>query len=290
MIEYNLAWILPYVRQSIPGLKDIFKFDEFADGVFALLEMQQTPTIGKQPTHTGRTYNEAVVHRDIKFAIVEAFYYCEQNRFILRQPPSHGSYFNRPSFAVSGDECVITARGREWAAGGEPLPEDYNGYMNGLSKLVPNMDKVITQYVAEGLSSFVRDRYFAAAVMIGAASEKAVYLLADSMLASFKDAAQEAKLKKLLDKRSLNALFTFVEKTILDAHAADIIPYALMEGTSRHLMSLVESIRVQRNDAVHPMNAQVSADSVRLSFGAFPHALEKVEALRAWFAANPKSI
>lgn len=55
-------------------------------------------------------------------------------------------------------------------------------------------------------------------------------------------------------------------------------------------MSLIEAIRVQKNDAVHPQNAKVTLDSVRLSYQAFPHAVEKLDALRQWFLANPKSI
>jgi hypothetical protein len=65
-------------------------------------------------------------------------------------------------------------------------------------------------------------------------------------------------------------------------------PYELRSVTTEAF--LIEAIKMQRNDAMHPMNAAVSADSVRLSFHAFPHALEKLEALRAWFLANPKSI
>jgi hypothetical protein len=55
-------------------------------------------------------------------------------------------------------------------------------------------------------------------------------------------------------------------------------------------MSLYEAVRVQRNDAVHPMNAIVSEDSVRLLLQSFPYALSKSEELRAWCAANPGSL
>jgi len=112
-------------------------------------------------------------------------------------------------------------------------------------------------------------------------------------------AAQPRILAALLDamvsalsriETTLNSLFRFVEKIVADAESARLIPYDVTEGSTRYLVSLIESIRVQRNDAVHPMNAQVSGNSVRLSFGSFPHALEKQEALRAWFLGNPKSI
>jgi hypothetical protein len=62
------------------------------------------------------------------------------------------------------------------------------------------------------------------------------------------------------------------------------------EGALTHLSSLFEAIRVQRNDAVHPSTGAVEEDSVRLSYEAFPHAIKKAEALRAWFDENPASV
>jgi hypothetical protein len=65
---------------------------------------------------------------------------------------------------------------------------------------------------------------------------------------------------------------------------------SVFRGSQFHLMSLFESIRVQRNDAVHPKTADVNEESVRLSYDAFPKALQKAEALRMWFDANPSTV
>jgi len=200
-----------------------------------------------------------------------------------------GAPTNTQGFPNPG-RFYLTARGIAWAASTEAMPEDFNGYMQLLRKLVPNLDPVIEQYVSEGLSSFVRGTYFAAAVMIGAASEKMIYLLAESMLDALGDASQHKKLKELLEGRSLKQLFRFVDKHIAEALKNKIIPYDVAESASPHITSLIEAIRVQRNDAVHPQNAKVTADSVRLSYQAFPHALEKLEGLRGWFLKNPKSV
>ena len=126
--------------------------------------------------------------------------------------------------------------------------------------------------------------------MLGAASEKALYLLAEAMLGALKDVNKHKKLKSLLDRRKLLELLEYVRDTIQIASNAKALPYSDHEGTATHLMSLYEAIRVQRNDAVHPMNASVSADSVRLLIQSFPYSLSKTEELRAWFAANPSSI
>ena len=101
---------------------------------------------------------------------------------------------------------------------------------------------------------------------------------------------KQETLKKRLGERKLDRLFSFIERVMIDCHSQDVIPYDVMEGTTRHLISLIEYIKVQRNDAVHPMTFQVSADSVRFSLNAFRLTFKKVEALRHWCLSHPSSL
>jgi hypothetical protein len=283
---YTLGWILPFVRESLRG-RGNFSYDNFVWGLWPVLEKAGVPGIEKTPperSFSGQPYVYGEAPHDLRHATTEAFYYLFHNGFTIPEPPP-----NLPGHP-SEVRYYLTPRGLAWAEGIEPLPEDVAGYMRVLRNLVATLDSVIEQYTQEGLSAFERQTYFAAAVMIGAAAEKAVYLLADSMLNVFTDVTRKQRLQKLIERRRLNDLFDAVERTIHDAYVAKALPYPIFDGAVAHLMSLFEAIRVQRNDAVHPMNAVVSANSVRLSFSAFPHALEKLEALRVWFAANPGSI
>jgi hypothetical protein len=163
--EYNLAWILPYVRESLRGRGNM-SFDGFVDGVFQVLERLGTPTIAKTPIHqgyTGRAYNFDAAHMDIRNAVTEAFYYLEQNRFTLRPPPTNSTAF------LPHGQFQITKRGQEWANSVESLPEDYNGYMKQFGA---STDVVVREYISEALQTFMHGTYFASAVMLGAASEK----------------------------------------------------------------------------------------------------------------------
>jgi hypothetical protein len=126
--------------------------------------------------------------------------------------------------------------------------------------------------------------------MLGAASEKAIYLLADSMLGAIINLNKRGNLQSTLDGRSLLTLLNLVKSTIEAAAKAKTLPYPQFESSTTHLMSMFEAIRVQRNNAVHPMNALVSEDSVRLLVQSFPYSFGKSEELRAWFNANPNSI
>lgn len=283
--DYALAWILPLVRQSLRVVSN-FSFDNFVTIVWDELERIGVPGVARIPldrSYTGQKYDYSSAPQDLKIATTEAFYYLLYNGFTVPEPPR-----DLPANPHHQVRYMLTKRGVTWVAGVDPLPEDIDGYMKLLLKLVPKLDDVIGQYIREGVSAFDRRTLFAAAVMVGAASEKAIYLLADSMLGAIKDPGRHQKFKKLIEYRKLSEFFDFMEDALKDAK--QIIPYPVHDGCVTYLMSLFDAIRVQRNDAVHPMNATVSEDSIRLSFQAFPYALQKSEALREWFQTNPKSI
>ena len=218
---------------------------------------------------------------DLRLAAIEAFAYLEHNRYILRPPPTNVAAL------LTHTQNTITQRGQEWANNVEPLPEDCKGYMKQFDS---GVDEVVRQYVSEALNTYIRGTYFASAVMLGAAAEAAIYNLADALVPAIQDATKQATLKKRIAERGFERLFSFIEKTVTAGHESGVIPYEVTEETTRHLLSLFEYIKVQRNDAVHPKNFQVSPDAVRFTLYAFPMAFEKVEALRQWCLAHPGSI
>jgi hypothetical protein len=283
--DYTLSWILPFVRDALKEASN-FTFDEFADAVWRILDNAGNTGVHQYSPNqmglSGNIYNFEQSPHELRVAFTEALYYLISSGFIMPGVHTHVRGFPQQG------RFYRTDRGAAWAAGGEPLPEDVDGYMKLLRRLVPKLDRVIEQYVIEGLRSYERGTLFASAVMIGAASEKGIYLLAESMRQAFKDPKQTATLEKLINGRGLNALFTFIQETL--NKSSKVIPYGVTEGASAHLLSLMEAIRVQRNDAVHPQNARVSANLVRLSYQAFPHAIEMLENLREWLVANPNSI
>lgn len=284
---YTLSWILPFVRQALTGVSN-FEYRNYVQQLWPHLEKAQVPGIVRTPPDQiyppGQVFRYDQAPHELQVLTTEAFFYLFHHGYITPAPPD--GTLNHPHF----NRYHVTKSGWEWFNGAEPFPEEADGYMSFLRQRVPNMDAVIEQYVVEALTAFERQAYFAAAVMLGAASEKALYLLAESMLGALINARKREKLQLTLDRRKLSELFELVRDSIQDASRAKVLPYAQFEGSATHLMSLFEAIRVQRNDAVHPMNATVSADSVRLLMQSFPYSFSKSEELREWLTANPKSI
>ena len=134
-----------------------------------------------------------------------------------------------------------------WASGARKL---YDGY---LKQFDASTDPVVRQYISEALNTYICGTYFASAVMLGAASEKAIYMLADDLVPAIQDAEKQGTLRNRIGDRKLDRLFKSIETTVNAGHQNKPIPYEVMEGTTRHLFSLFEYIKVQRNDAIHPL-------------------------------------
>jgi hypothetical protein len=276
---------MPFVRDAL-RVTNNFSYENFVAAVWTELEKVRAVGVVKTPPDRAyllQKYDYSQASQQLKAATCEVFYYLLYNGFTTQEPPR--DLPANPNHAV---RYMLTQRGVAWTQGTAPLPEDMEGYMRFVLSALPNLDDVIAQYIREGLSAFDRKTFFAAAVMVGAAAEKAVYLLADSILEAIKDPAREQKFRKLIEQRRLSAMFDSIEEIVKSAN--QIIPYPIYDGSVSQLMSLFEAIRVQRNDAVHPMNATVSPDSIRLTFQAFPYALQKSESLREWFQSHPQSV
>jgi hypothetical protein len=277
--DYSLSSLLPFARAAIRESSN-FNIEQFADALFTELASVGVHGVVKEPM--GRLkfkYSEMVVPPALKYGTIEVLFHLVHRGFVLPEPQSFPTAFDDMRYWK-------TAKGAAWAEGGEPLPEDVEGYMRHLLGLVPALDPIITEYIREGLSSFHRDMFFSASVMLGAASEKEIHLLAQSLVGALKDAKAQSNLTKVLDGRSLYQLLKAIEGHVVSCARLR----GVFDGAHIHLLSLFESIRKQRNDAVHPGTASVDEDSVRLAYDSFPKAVEKAEALRVWFAGNSRTV
>jgi hypothetical protein len=112
------------------------------------------------------------------------------------------------------------------------------------------------------------------------------YLLAQSLAGASASPADQTQLKEILDRRALFKLLNEIE----EHWGRCKNPRDLFDRAQRHMLSRFESIRVQRNEAVHPNSAKVSEGSVRQAYAAFPMALRRAEQIREWFDKNPGAI
>jgi len=181
----------------------------------------------------------------------------------------------------------LTKFGHDYISQSAPHYYDPQGYMDFLRNIVQNLDPVIEQYIFESLNCYRQQLLFASSVMIGAAAEKAILLLLQAITDSMSDPNKKRKTAQLLEeRRSLPDMFKTIRETLNPLIKAKTIPYPVHQGCTEHLVSLFEMIRVQRNDAIHPITGQVDRSKVFLSLQTIPTALESVYKLIEWFENN----
>jgi hypothetical protein len=273
--QFDLGLVLNFVRPSLRGVAGINYYNAVDETLGRMADAQIIAMPASAQTfglHQSMRGDEPVY-----VLIVEAFHYLLHNGFIIRAPA-------KPNFPNQGNQFLVTERGRDWAAGNEPIPEDASRYLKVLESLIPNLDPIIRQYVEESLVAYQRQAYFASAVMIGAACEKAIYLLSDSLMISIQALSEKKKLAEAMQYRSITRLFEAI-RDVLKAKSKKI-PYNVMDGAEQHLLSFFDSVRVQRNEAVHPNAALVTPSKVQLTLSAFPHACQKAYELIDWLRAN----
>lgn len=282
--------MLPFARAALKNcerLRQDFSTEDFAEGLFLELEKVGVEGVvrGGFPASTRTKFNYGGPHfpEGLRRAVSEVLWHLIHHGFIL---PNWRDF---PS--IAGTQYWMTERGKQWANGADPMPEDVAGYVRHLDALTPKLDPIIKQYVAEGLGSFHREQYFSAAVMLGAASEKEIYLLGDSMVSALQSAQHQKDLSALLGNRSLYRLLTFIGERLRGiSSTVRKSSNGLFDGAETHLASLFESIRAQRNDAVHPNTGTVNERSVRMAYDSFPAAVLKAEELREWCGKNPNTL
>jgi hypothetical protein len=110
---------------------------------------------------------------------------------------------------------TITNYGKNWLKNKkEPIPENADNYLEYMKSSIINIDEIVIQYINEALKTF-NDRYiFASAVMIGAAAEKIIYLLAEKIKDLPLNSILKNKIKDALELRRLKSLLDSVSEAI----------------------------------------------------------------------------
>ena len=202
---------------------------------------------------------------------------------IIRTVPDSTNFYTMSGIL---NNYKLTEYGKKWiSTDKEPIPEDINGYIKYLTNEIKNIDKIIIQYLSEALNTFHERHFFASAVMLGAASEKLIYLLAEAMKNSSAHSGLKDKISKLLEDRKLFTLFNKIFNELERLKKRDI-PYNIHEESIDQLRSLFGAIRIQRNEAVHPIAEKIAEDQLRLLLLSFPHVCKRVYKLLNWLKQN----
>jgi len=180
----------------------------------------------------------------------------------------------------------LTEYGKGAVAKGKPQPYDPDGFLKEFDRQIPAADQVARDYLVEAVRAFNANCPRAAAVLIGAASEKAVLLLHEEFAKQIVDPAKRKKFDKDSDgpiSRKYGALKQRLDLMV----AATKLSWELSETIRSELPSGFELIRRCRNSAGHPeMGGAADEDTIFLNLRTFIEYARRVHALITYFQTN----
>jgi hypothetical protein len=261
------ALLLDYLKTHQSG--------QYQNVVLGVIELaQQKQLLGESPTQSERTDAYELVRQHLWALLAQGVIVFGVDH---RNP-------NWPWYRLTGHgEAVVDGTGAQ--------PYDPTGFMAEFRSANPRADAVIVDYLDEALRAFVHNCPKSAAVMVGAASEKAVLLLHEAFGAAITDATQRTKFEK-----ESQANWTISHKYGVLKDRLDKMVAAKKFASNRELRDSIDvdipglfnQARRQRNTAGHPeIVANVSPDSVFLTLRVMTEYIRQVQALIDYFVANP---
>ena len=176
--------------------------------------------------------------------------------------------------------CHFTGLGERLMEGAQRDPGNPAGYLAHLHASA-ELSPVALSYLTEGLDCYVGGLYKAAAVMVGAASERLVLDVRERLIermAQRKEDATDA-LRDWRIKRVLDGL-----KSYFDQHKKTF-GQELRDAYEAYWPAFTQQIRAARNEAGHPTNMDpLTPDAVHAAFLVFPEVAKVVTGLNAWIA------
>jgi len=161
-------------------------------------------------------------------------------------------------------------------------PDNSGDYLERLAAGAPDANPIFLQYAREAVTSYNSRCYLASAVMLGVASEAAFLEMARSF-GNWLPKAQRQKFLEIIENPRTNYITKFVEfRKRIEPLKSDI-PDELSDGMSLWLDSILDLLRIYRNEAGHPTRKQLARDDAFINLQMFARYLQKLYALKAFF-------
>jgi hypothetical protein len=167
----------------------------------------------------------------------------------------------------------------------EVNPDNAGEYLSRLQRTVPNVSQVIMQYAREAVVAYTSRCYLASAVMIGGASE-AAFLETPNSFGTWLPSGQNQKFLEIINNSRANFITKFIEFRKRIEPLKSQLPDEMSDGMSLTLDSVLDLLRINRNDAGHPTGKIINRDDAFINLQMFIRYLQKLYQLKDYFDLN----
>ena len=178
---------------------------------------------------------------------------------------------------------VLTHRGHVVAkTGDEYQPDDPDSYLVRLRERIPRVDDLVMLYCEEALKAYAAACYLSSSVMLGVASERAFQILGESFGLWLSEREGEA-FRKFFENPRQTYVAKFAEfRKRLEPHKPELPP-GLADNLSLTLDSVLDLLRVNRNESGHPTGRRMDAGDSYINLQMFARYLERLYQLHEFF-------
>lgn len=178
---------------------------------------------------------------------------------------------------------TLTEYGRMVVANKDPVPHDPDSFLVHIKRVAPNLDEVALFYLAEGLECFQRGTYTASVVMLGVASEKLIFDLAESVQNAL-TGNESDNLLRVIEIGRISRIYEETMKRL--SPRINKLPTSMSDGLESQIDGVFTTIRTHRNQAGHPSGNLVDRLTALGLYSSFPFYCGRVSELIGHINAN----
>jgi hypothetical protein len=199
------------------------------------------------------------------------------------------AYIDFSQSAVENWTLHLTRSGIAAASDEEGNPDNVEQYLSRLKSSIPTVSKIVIEYARESVISYNNRCYLASAVMLGVSSEAAFQEMAMSFCNWLQDGKEKEKLSEILTNSKQNYISKFGEfRKRVEKYKPDL-PQDISDGMSLSFDSILDLLRIFRNEAGHPTGKKYTRDDAFINLQMFLRYLQKMYALKEYFDFKSKA-
>ena len=168
------------------------------------------------------------------------------------------------------------------------IPADIDQIPLLILRNIPDIHDVIIKYLSEAITCLHTNACLAATIMIGCASEKAIYLLMESFIDNIENPRNKEAFFKRYDKyRDISKKYEVFEASFKSYHPKPVDPRINGVGFDTAVRDMFQYCRKERNDVGHPKTIpNLTPELVMMPLRHFPIYLQCIYALMAHFSTH----
>ena len=195
-------------------------------------------------------------------------------------------YIDMQQSAPENWQWGLTDSGRASLSDQQINPDDTAGYLARLKAMTPEISEITLMYSEEAVRSYISRCYLASATMLGVASEAAFLEMAEAF-GNWLPKSPGEKFLTIIQNPKQNYIAKFTEFRKRVETIKPKLPGELADGMALTMDSLLDLLRIYRNDAGHPTGKKISREDAFINLQMFARYVQKMYLMKKFFVENP---